>query len=306
MPVPYPSGPTLTVATLLKQPRMISRALTSIVSKRFVADRIFARGTSDQVQGGAAIYQKSESIYPNQNVEEVAQRAEYPRAAWTEQIFTATVRKYGLEVPISDEAARRNAMDEVARAQRKLANQIVKFVDGKAMTLLTTDADVQTLAASGDWALAATNIILDIATAKKLIADMDEGYEADTLVVSSTEELALILDQDIRDAMPREGGPNAVVSGTAVPILGLRQIIVTNQITAGTALVLEAGMVGTIADEQPESAEGYGVYPSGPGLQPIYVKMYRNDNRDETIVRGARFPAMWIAEPKAAVKITGA
>jgi hypothetical protein len=36
------------------------------------------------------------------------------------------------------------------------------------------------------------------------------------------------------------------------------------------------------------------------------VKVYNNDDIDATIVRGARFPAMWIAEPKAAFVWTGA
>jgi hypothetical protein len=308
MPVTYPgSGVTITVEALLKQPRLIARALTDLVAKRFVADKIFAHGTPEQVAGGAALYQKSESIYPTQPAEEVGVRSGYPRTGWTEAVFAAMVHKYGLEVPISDEAQRRNQMDVVARAQRKLANALTKFVDTTAMTLILGDAAVLTGSASGDWTTAATDIVKDIATAKKAIYDQDEGYEPDTLVVNPSQELDLITDKDIRDALPRENaGQIATVTGKAVPLLGLSQILVTPQLTAGTALVLNAGVAGTIADEAPLSGEGYVSYAPGPGFATVYTKVYREDETDESIVRAARFPAMWIAEPKAIYKITGA
>ena len=56
----YPGSPTLTVDALLKQPRLLARSLTNLVAKRFVADKLFTKGTPEQVAGGAAQYQKSE------------------------------------------------------------------------------------------------------------------------------------------------------------------------------------------------------------------------------------------------------
>jgi len=309
MPPVYPGGSDrITVEAFLKQPRMISRALTDLARKRFVADRIFAHGGPDQVAGGAAIYQRSESIYPDRGAEQVGVRSEYPRTGWSEALYIAAVKKYGLEVPISDESKRRNSVDQVARAQRKLANAIVKFVDTVAMTLILTDPNVLTFAASGDWSTAATDIVFDIAKARNQIDSQDEGYEADTLVVNLAQDLDLIVDKDIRDALPREGSPqNALLTGRPALMLGLRQIIATNTLTAGKAIVMEAQMTGTIADEQPMADEGYTSYATGVDQNPpVFVKTYRNDNVDETIVRGARFPAMWLPEPKSAVVITGA
>lgn len=309
MPSTYPGGQDrITVEALLKQPRLIARALTDLASKRFVADRVLARGSSDQVAGGAALYQKSESIYTDRDAEEVGVRSEYPRASWSEAVFAAAVKKYGLEVPVSDEARRRNQMDVVQRAQRKLANAVVKFVDTKLIAMLIADASISTYAAGGDWTTAATDIIFDIARAQNLIGLQDEGYAGDTMIVNPAQELDLITDAAIRDALPREGGSptNAVVSGSAVPMLGLRQILPTNALTAGTVFILESQIVGTVADEAPHPEEGYISYDPGDGKVPVQVKTYREQNVDETIVRGARFPAMWIAEPKAAVKITGA
>lgn len=302
----YPGSPQLTVDALLKQPRLIARALTDLANKRFVADRIFSRGTPEMVAGGAAQYQKSESIYLDRDFEEVGVRAEFPRATWSEAIFTEAVRKYGLEVPIAFESVRRNQMDQLARAERKLANGLVKFVDTVAMARLIADASILTGAASGDWTTAATDIVLDIATARKAINDQEEGYDADTMVVNGAQELDLLNDKDIRDALPRETQNSTVQTGRPPLLLGINQILVTNQLTAGTVFILNAKVVGTIADEQPEASEGYASYSPGPGQAPMYVKRYVEDGRDEHILRAARFPAMWIAEPKAAFKITGA
>lgn len=302
----YPGGPEMTVDALLAQPRVLVRQLTDLTAKRFIADQIFTRGTPDQIAGGVAWYQRSESIYTDRDPEEVGVRSEFPRASWGEEIRSAFVKKYGLEVPISFESARRNQIDMVSRAQRKLANSVVKSVDTLAMTLLTTDTDVLTSAASGDWSTAATDIVKDIATMRKGIYDQDEGYEPDTLIVNPAQELDLITDADIRDALPRESNANSVTTGEAAPILGLKQILVTPRLTAGTVLLVSSKIAGTIADESPAAGEGYTSYSPGPGFAPVHMKIRRDDDHDEWIVRAARFPAMWLSEPKSVYKLTGA
>jgi hypothetical protein len=240
-------------------------------------------------------------------------------------LFAAAVKKYGLESVVSDEARRRNAMDQLARALRKIANATVKFVDSVAMTLIATDPAVQTQTATAAWNNAGAKIILDIATGRNLIVNIDMGYEANTLIINPAQELSLLTDTTIQGVLPRESTPrNAVVTGRPVPILGLQQILVTNQIAAGHWILCDAGTVGTIADEQPLADEGYYNYDvagnGGPGATPaglaaptiplnqptIYAKTYREESTDGTIVRGARFPAMWISEPQAAVYGSGA
>jgi hypothetical protein len=305
----YPSiVPSYTVGALMRQPNLISRDLTNITNNRFVADRILARGNASQVAGGVAVYQMSESQFLTRDPEEVGVRSKYPRASWTSAIFTAVVRKYGLEVPIADETVRRNAIDEFNRAELKLANGLIKFIDTVAMNMILTDANVLTAAASGDWSTPATDIISDLANARMQIANQNEGYEADTLIVNPAQNLDLLVDGGIRDALPREGGAGAVSTGRPVPILGFRQILETPALAAGTVLVVTSNIVGTIADEAPEAAEGYRTYtpPGSANVAPVYVKQYREEDVDETIVRAARFPAMWLAEPKSAFKITGA
>jgi hypothetical protein len=324
----YPGGgPQVTVDTALQMPNILARALTDLAYQRFVADRILARGTPDQVRGGAAVFQRAESLFPDRQAELVGVRSEWPRTGWTvPDLFAAAVKKYGLESIVSDEARRRNAMDQLARALRKIANSTVRFVDSVAMTLITTDPAVQTASATATWTGVSAKIIADLAAARNLIQNIDLGYVANTLIINPAQELALLTDTTIQGVLPRESTPrNAVVTGRPVPILGLDQILVTNQLAAGKYIVCDAGTVGTIADEQPMAEEGYYSYDvaagGGPGSVPaglgapsigplnqptMYAKTYREDSTDGTVVRGARFPAMWISEPQAAVYGSGA
>jgi len=303
----YPGSPRLTVDALLKQPRIIARNLTSITMKRFVSDKILAKGTAEQVAGGSAVYQKSESIYPDQGQtepEEIGVRAEFPRAGWSEELFTAAVKKYGMEIPISFESQRRNQMDQLQRGQKKLSNAVVKFVDTLCMSLLLTDGDMLTDTATAAWDGGTQAIVSDLATWRKAIYDLDEGYEPDTLVVNPAQELALLLDDDIRAILPRETGTSAVQTGRAPLILGLDQMLVTPALTDGTVLLLESKLIGTVADEEPDAREGYTSSASENG--GIWVKVYEETKRDEWIIRAARYPAMWLGEPKAGLRATGA
>jgi len=305
----YPGSPRLTVDALLKQPRILSRSLTSLTSKRFVTDKILAKGTPEMVAGGSAVFQKSESIYPDKSQttpEQVGVRAEFPRAGWTEELFTAAVRKFGLEIPISFESVRRNQMDQMARAQRKLANAVTKFVDGLLMDMLETDGDMLTDTASANWSTSGTDIIADLADFRKQIYDLDEGYEPDTLLLNPAQELDLLMDADIRAALPRETASSAVQTGVAPLILGINQMLVSPTVTAATLFLLESRIIGTVADEQPDAREGYSSSPVDGGFSPIWVKTYEETKRDEWIVRAVRFPAMWLAEPKACIRVTGA
>jgi len=296
----------MTVDMLLNQPRVLTRNLADLTHQRYVADQIFARGSSDQIAGGVAWYQRAESIFMNRDVEEVGVRSEFPRAGWSEEVLSAFVRKYGLEVPISYESIRRNQIDMVNRAQRKLANQMVKAVDTLAMALLVGDPDVLTAAASGDWTTAATDIIADLANAIRQIVDLNEGYEPDTLIIHPNQNHDLLLDADIRAALPRETGSTPFLTGRPVPLLGLEKILVTPNIASGTVLVMQSKIAGTIADETPGAGEGYTSYSPGAGQSPVFMKVYEIPGRDERIIRAARFPAMWLAEPKSVFKITGA
>jgi hypothetical protein len=312
MPQPWMGGgPRYTVEALLKRPDVMARAITELANlaeQGFFTDVIFARGTPEQVAGGAALYQRSESKFPDRDPEEVMPRANYPRTGWTAELFAAAVHKYGLEVPIPDEARRRNALDQVQKAQVLLANAVVRFVDTLTSDLIMSDSDVLDVP-GGDWGDKTYDKIPDIASARAAIANQNLGYVADTAIVHINQDLQLITDKNIRDALPRENNAvSSVLTGRPVPLLGLRRIIATPNIPEDTVLILAAKLGGTVADEAPIPDENYTTYQAGQtgygdSFAPVYLKRYREENADETIVRAARFPAMWLTDPKAIVRL---
>lgn len=314
MPTPAslvtPASIQWTVDAYLKRPPIIVRDLNALTTQRYVADRIFARGTPDQVAGGSAIFQRSESIFPDagRDVEEVGVRSAYPRMTFSEDLFTAIVHQYGLEFPVSYLNIRRNARDNVTRGLIKLANAMVRYVDTKAMSLITTDTGVQTSNATAAWSGGTANIVKDIANARRLIEAAEQGYELDTMIVSLVEEQSLLSNATLLSLLPRETTSGQLTTGIAAPLLGLRQIIATPRLTTGTVLFMQSGVAGTIADEMPAPEEGFTTYDPGAGSdgRPVHVRIYDDVERSQRVVRGMRSPAMWLAEPLSVVKMTGA
>lgn len=303
------TGTVISVKALLKQPQVISRDLLNILIQRggFLADQLLISGTPEQVAGGSAVFQRSGSAYveAGRDVEEIAEDSDWPRAGWTEQILTELVRQYGLEIPLSNLTIRRNQMDQVTRAERRLANQIVKFVDTIAITLLRTDPGIQTMAGSAVWTNPATDVIGDVASAQQLMDVIDEGLSGSVLVLNKTRRAPLIRNTALRDALKTINGSQIVQTGNVSNFLGLDNIYFTNQIPATEALIVDPGVAGTIADEPPDAAEGWQAYDPGPGFRPIYVQVYRENRPKRTVVAAGRWPAMGLVEPRAVVKITG-
>lgn len=303
------SSPTLTVQALLQQPQLLSRALVTLVSKRLIADRLFVRGSADQVAGGAMRYQELENIYVDDDPDEIAEGADFPITDWSEVVKTAPVRQYGFSARITNLAIRRNQRDMVARAQVKLANRIVKFIDTKAMSTLEGNASVNVQAASAVWTTIGTDIIGDVGKSQELIEVQDNGYagfDGATLVLHTNRRDDLLNNTGLRAALPRESQEQQVKTGLMAPFLGLKEILFTPQITQTVGLLIDTGMAGTIADERPDASEGWVGYDPGPGFAPIWVKISEDGKPAvHKLVSAGRWPAMAIMEPKSVTKITG-
>jgi hypothetical protein len=306
MPTLPGGGPALTVEVLLKNPAVIARALTNLTHKRFLADRVLAHGSPESVAGGAVKYQRSESIFPDDSAETMAPRTAFRRTGWSEAVLTADVVQYGLEIPINKLSVRRNQRDQLQRGLIKLANGMVRDVDSDFVTTLTTDPDRITFAASADWSTPSTDIIADIAEAKRLVSNEEEGYELTTMIVHDDQAKDLLVDAEIREAMPRENASNPAMTGRPAPMLGLEEILVSNTVPAGEIILLHRGVTGTITDETPDASEGYSSFVPSPEHNPIYTRTYVEEHTDDWIIRAARWPVMYVAEPKSIVHITSA
>lgn len=304
----YPGQtPLLNVAVLLKQPQLISRDLVSLTFKRFVADRVLVQGTPEQVAGGAARYQRDESIFVDRDPEKAAPRGSWPRTSWSEAVRTAAVQENGLEVVVNYLAIRRNNKPQLTIAERKLANNIVRFVDKQLFTLLEGDADVGTGAASAHWSVAGTDIIGDIAAAQEDIETQDNGYagfDGATLLLPLAGRKWLLENTGLRGALPRESQAGQIQTGMMAPILGLKEILFSKQITGTKAILIDSTTAGFVADERPDPEEGFVAYDPGDGHPPIWTKVYDENGSRDKVIAGGRWPAMALQAPKAVRVIT--
>lgn len=312
MPIFASDSPTLTVQVLLDQPPLIARALTSLVSKRLITDRLFIRGTSDQVAGGALRYQELEGIYLDDNTEEIAEGADFPLSKWAEVVKTAPVRQYGQGFPVTNLSIRRNQRDVITRGTVKLANTIAKKIDTVAMALLldtTTYPAIQTQAASAVWTTAGTDIIADLGKAQEKLEVKDNayaGFEGATLILNTLRRDDLLNNTVLRAALPRENLSGQIQTGMVAPFLGLKEILFTPQIDVTKAILLDTGIAGTMADEQPDANEGWvSDTPAGQNA-PVYVKVEPYGKPAvHRAVYGGRWPAIALVQPDAVCIITG-
>lgn len=309
----YPgASPSINVQALLKQPQRISRDLASLVYQKLITPSLFVKGSPEQVAGGAMQFQQAESIFLDVapgDVEEIATRGDWPRAGWTEALKTAAVKQYGLEVPISNLAIRRNQIDQFSRAMRKLANNIVRFVDTQALALLVdTTQGINTQASVAAWSIAGTDIIAEIAKAQEAIETANNGYagfDGAILVLHTTKRKDLLNNTVLRNALPREDSSGQIHSGMMAPFLGLRDIKFTSAITTTQALVLDPTIAATIAYEEADPAEGFSSFDPGNNFAPIHTKVYDEHRPKDKIVAGGIWPAMGMTDPKAIALITG-
>lgn len=291
---PYPPAPpavagtTLTVDLFLRSPTLVQRAIRDLTLERFVADVIFAPGPA--APSGAVIYDQvtANDLYLQRDVQEIEPGSEFPILNGAETPpLVALARKYGGEVYLTDEQIRRNARDVLNRNMIRLRNTIIRKVDTLAMAALRA-APINNMAASGDWSTAATDIIGDLVTAQSFVDALDLGYVLDTVLVNPAQAADLLKDKDIRDALPRETENSPIRTGFIGRVLGF-SFISTNRVQPGEVFAVQRGGIGSISDEV-----------------PLYARPIPEERRERVFIHGARIPAIYVTQPKAAVRLTGA
>jgi hypothetical protein len=294
MPSPYPypaptvSGVNITVSAYLQNPARVQRAIENLALQRFLADLIFGQGPA--AGGGSVIYDQvtASDLYLARDVQEIEPGSEFPILNDTEPSpLVAIIRKYGGEVMLTDESVRRDRRDLLNREMTRLRNTIVKKLDTVAMAALRA-APTNTGTTSGLWSAAATDIPKDLASMVNLITQLDMGYEPDTALINPDQEMDLLSDKDIRDALPREKSDIPFVTGRLGRLQGL-DFIVSNRVNVGEVWVMQRRMVGGISDEV-----------------PLYARPLHDDRRETWFLHGARAAVPYITDPKSVTRFTGA
>ncbi|AEA27917.1 hypothetical protein Psed_5790 [Pseudonocardia dioxanivorans CB1190] len=304
MPYTYPpaaptvSGDVTSIHRLLKEPTLIERRLRTIAEQRFIADALLTgRFTAE---GGAIQYEQGESLYTDRTPEAIRPGMNYPMAGLgigPTQI--AEVQKWGQDVPVTDESIKRLKRNPVDRAFLKLVNQMVKQVDGISIAAIVS-AVTQTAAAAAVWSSAtAKQIFLDVAKAKAAVIDLNEGFEPDTVVVSTTAWTYAMATFADAGYLPREDRSAPVFTGQFPVIEGMRWLATPSTPVANAALLVDSTQLGGMADEQ---LGGPGYAGSVAGIE---TKSIRDEDNDGYKLRARRVTVPVVLEPNAGYVITG-
>lgn len=301
-----PTGPTLsgdvfTINRFLASPTMVLRRLRTLAEQRFLAEVILTGRIP--ASGGAIAYEMSESIYSDRSPSPVAPGGEYERALAAGGVAAlAKVTKYGQDIRITDEAIGRQPAVTVNRSLTKLVNSCVNYVD--TITLAAINAAVtQTQAAFAAWNTSTADPFLDVMLAVAQVNDLTQGYDVDTIVLTSTLYARLVANQKVIGGLARESSNTVTANGEVQRLAGL----VVRPVPASR---MPAGVGAFVCDSQQLGSLGYEEIPSpeyaGNAATDIQTWVRRDGNAtDSWLVRGRRPVVPIVQEPNAAVKLTG-
>lgn len=279
---------------LLKDPTLIARRLETLLDNKFIADYLLTgRYTA---QGGAILYPNGDPIFAADDPEAVAPGAEYPLTPMTVgDLASAKTVKWGQDSEVTDEAISRLRMDPVNRVLTGLANSLIRYIDGVALSVIA--AQVTDTYASQAWATAEA-IVEGVLLAKATQEDRYDLQDYDlTTVVLTPLQFAKVSSLFINsNLLPRENG-NAVQSGVITDVLGLTWTT-SKHAPFPDPLLVDRDRLGGMANENLASPG----YTNRDGLE---VKVIRQDETDSYRPRARRVTVPVVMDPGAAVRITG-
>lgn len=293
---PTISGDYLTVSRFLNTPTLVARRMRTLAEQRLISTSILTG--RETVSGGAISFEQNEGLFTDRPVEAVSPGGEYPLTTvgdGTAQL--AKVVKWGQDTFVTDEAAKRKAMSAVDKALLKLINTAAKNVDTVALAAIASSV-TQTQAAAAAWSAATgVQMLRDVLKAKAALAALNQGYEADTMVIDDLTWALIASDQTLISTIARETQSNAVVTGNFDVLAGLR-IMRTPNLPAAGAWILDSSQLGGIATE-----DLGGNYQKVDGI--LESKSIRDEDNDQWRLRARAVAVPYINEPNAAIRITG-
>lgn len=292
MPLQYPFGPasvsgtSVTVDLMLQQPTRISAYLSDLSLQRFFANRIFSNNGG--VTGGGLVYDQltTNDLYTVRDVQNVEPGAEFPLVDTqrTAPLF-APVEKFGGKFFITDEARDRNDQNAFRIQSNKLANTIVKKINTKAIAALDASVTAFTQTATGNsWSayqpqgssasLPSASPAADFAKAQLAADSAELGVNYNLWIVNPAQMASL-----------------RTIYGTALSGLladNNVSVVPTNRVAAGTAYVVDEGMVGELRYEKALSTE-----------------TWREQGTQRTWVQADVRPVFAVTNPLSVLKFTG-
>src|SRR5215471_11438606 len=274
MPTPargYSDSPRVTVAELLKDPLTIPALILDMTRNEFIVDSVLRPGGS--APSGAVRFAESTPLYADDFPEIRAEFAEVPivpTSVGLPRVVFAHER--AMAIMVSDEMRRRQSVDPVTRQLMQVKN---------TMTYSWNTAFYSAVVANA-WASAGATIRADLAQASFLVENASTtapsgmtqwlGFEADTLIINHGTKNTLL--QSNTFAAPYVGdiaSENLLYTGTLPQKILNLDVMVSRQVPAGNAIVMQRKRCGFIADELP--------FIAGPLYRDEPRKTFRSDTQ---------------------------
>ena len=285
---PSISGNSYTVDLMLKEPTRINQYISDIALKRFFADRIFRTGGS--VEGGALIYNQltANDLFGLRPAQKVGPGDEFPEATFDRPApKVAKVEKRGQKFRVTDEARDRNDLSSIETEGRKIANGITRDLHAEAIALLEasvteTGSAVQLTGTS--WADAKAATLSTTSTGSQPAADFAAvQLKAETIELGSEPNLWIVNPAQLLDFQVVYGDRwKDVLNNWGVDMIS------SNQVTAGTAYVVEERGVGEFRTEK-----------------PLNTVTWRDESTQSTWVQTSISGLFAVTNPYSIVKVTG-
>jgi hypothetical protein len=292
-------GPRITVDALLKDPLVIPALILDMTQNEFIVDAVLRQG--GMATSGAVRYSESTPLYADDTPEIRAEFAEVPVVPTSvgipRVVFT---HERAMAILVSDEMRRRQAIDPVTRQLMQVKNTMTYSWNSAFYSAVIANAGIQTLAVSNPWASSNATIRGDIANAVYLVENASIssnlgisqwlGFEADTMIINHGTKNTLL--QSSSFAAPYIGdiaSENLQYTGVLPNKIFNLDVLVSRQVPAGNAIVMQRQRCGFVADELP--------FTAGP--------LYRNEERKSFRSDTQRASALGLDQPLAIVLLSG-
>lgn len=298
-PVSYPlgapsvSGTQITVDIALQNPTRILRDIARLADQRFFAPRVFS--DAGQVNGGAVLFELPPTVatdlYAERGVQEMAVGSEHPVLTFLRGVPSVVKpRKIGGKFPVYKETKQRNDVRYLQRSMVQAANTIGLTLDAMAITVLNAAISTNSRTLAGQsWNTAAgttmttrsgTNVpTADLLAARKQVELEQRGHTINSALIHPNQELSLA---QLATSM-------GISIDQIFAAAGITNWFSSPRVTAGTAILYEAGMIGGWANEF-----------------PLSQRTWLDEETDQTTwFAWTVSPAMFIDDPFGIVELTG-
>ena len=292
-------GPRITVSALLKDPLVIPELILDMSQNRFIVDAVLRQ--AGEAQSGAVRYSESTPMYADgapEIREEFGEVPVVPTSVGMPRVVFSHER--AMAIAVSDAMRRRMVVDPVTRQLRQVRNTMVFSWNTAFYSAVVANANVQTLAVGNPWASSNATIRADIANAVSLVetAQLTStigfsqflGFEADTMIINyGSKNTLLQSDQFAKPYVGDIASENLQYTGVLPNKIFNLDVLLSHQVPAGNALILQRQECGFIADELP--------YQASP--------MYRDEKTKSSRSDVQRAAAIGLDQPLSIVVLSG-